>query len=158
MFVIKKVIAILCAFICVLSVGLIGCVPDGDNQTQEVLVIKEVDKFAPCTPQELARWNPKLYAHFEIALLSASIYGGLVYTIDDKTYTQVEIIMMGDLKEGQYQIVIETHEDFVVSEKQADGSYVSKPYYRKAIINVDVSAEYEDKYDSVKNSSAISPQ
>ena len=147
----RKIIALLCAFVCILSVGLIGCSPEGGGTINEVLVIKEVDKFAPCTPRELARWNSKLYAHFEIPLNYMGSNETLVYTIDGKIYTPMELMLMGDLKEGQYQIIIETHEDFKVVEIQKDGSRVEKPYYRKAVINVDVSTEYEDKYDTEKN-------
>ena len=116
-----------------------------DDSTAEIIVVEEVQKFAPCTVIEFINGNEIAKEHFSYvrqSMTSSSLYKVFVDGVEYEKFQQV----MEDLPEGMYVITIETVDGFVITSIDDEGNRIDTPYYRKMTVTVDVSLSYEDKY------------
>ena len=120
------------------------------NYDAEVIVINEVDAFAPCSFYEFFHGNPHIEKFFQYAYTTTHTNAGFDVTIDGKQWTRMELAMQ-DLPTGIYKIIIETPDDFYIVVIQEDGTRVKKPFHKKMTITVSVSIANEDKYSTRGN-------
>ena len=119
------------------------------NYDAEVIVITEVDAFAPCTFYEFFRGNPHMEKFFQLAYTTTQANAGFDVTIDGKQWTRLELARE-ELPIGTYKIVIETPDDFYIVVIQDDGTRVKKPFHKKMTITVSVSPSHENKYSATE--------
>ena len=115
------------------------------NYNAEVIVISEVDAFAPCNFYDFFHGNPHMEKFFQYAYKTTQRQSVFDVTIDGTPWTHLELITQ-ELPTGTYKIVIETKENFCIVKINENGSREQVPYHKKMTITVSVSPTHEDKY------------
>ena len=153
----KKFLRSICTILlAVTTLFAIGCGKDKNDSsdsapqeidyTAEVLVIEEVDSFAPCFVKDFIFGNEHTSEYFKA--LNKSVFDFnkmLVISIDGEEWTDVDVLY-DFMPEGEYEINIKTTPQMVIAEENEDGVIVEKPYKRDITVTVNVSASGVNKY------------
>ena len=143
----KKFFRSLCAaLLAVTALFAIGCGKDkndsSDSATQEidytaeVLVIEEVDSFAPCFVKDFIFGNEHSSIYFkELNKYALDLSKVLIISKDGEVWTDVDVLY-DLLPVGEYELNIKTHPELSVA----------APYKRDFTITVNVSLDGESKY------------